>query len=231
MPRPVFKSPKLELAISDEQWEKTAESSSGGCVIAEAIKRQYPHLSNVSVDMATVRASDRKRGLRFTYLTPPEAQMMLLSFDQGFAQPGEAVTIKRAVKIEPIIERRSTAVQDAREKRRAELAAKKRSGAKLTRSEATTLANLTRSKKRKRPRSPGKTRVSGGGSTTVYGGRPIPQGANHPNLLRGRDRHYGAKQSRAGKVFEEAVETAKGADFDAAVEEAVAARLKEQGSA
>ena len=53
----------------------------------------------VSVDMATIRASDRKAGVRYVYLTPPAAQHLLLSFDQGWRQPTEEVIVKRAVKV------------------------------------------------------------------------------------------------------------------------------------
>jgi len=34
------------------------------------------------------------------------------------------------------------------------------------------------------------------------------QGEPHPNLLRGRDRHYGAKLADPGQVFRDAVEEA-----------------------
>ena len=44
--------------------------------------------------------------------------------------------------------------------------------------------------------------------TVVYGGRPLPQGEAHPNLLRGRDRHFGAKLADPGEAFREAVEAA-----------------------
>jgi hypothetical protein len=43
---------------------------------------------------------------------------------------------------------------------------------------------------------------------TVHGGNPLAQGPAHPNLLRGRDRHFGAKMADPGVAFREAVEEA-----------------------
>ena len=52
--------------------------------------------------------------------------------------------------------------------------------------------------------------VEGGSNhgAVVLGGDPLVQGPPHPNLLRGRDRHFGAKVARPGLAFEEAVEAA-----------------------
>ena len=100
MARGKFASPTLKLRITKDLWDDAVQASSGGCLLVEAIKRQYPHLTGISVDMATVRVSDPKKGLRFTYLTPENGQTLLLSYDQGWAQPDEQdVTLLRAVKV------------------------------------------------------------------------------------------------------------------------------------
>jgi hypothetical protein len=39
----------------------------------------------------------------------------------------------------------------------------------------------------------------------VEGGRPIAHGPDLPNLLRGRNRHFGAKLADPGEAFREAV--------------------------
>ena len=62
-------SPTLQLAIGQEQIDRAVQSNSGGCLIADAIKAQYPELTHVTVDMATVRVTDKQRGERYTYLT------------------------------------------------------------------------------------------------------------------------------------------------------------------
>ena len=102
MARNKHSSPLLQLTISEEQVAQAVQSNSGGCLIADAIKKQYPNLVNVTVDMATIRVSDRKRGERYIYLTPPAAQHVLLSFDQGWPNPADELTIKGAVQIVPI---------------------------------------------------------------------------------------------------------------------------------
>lgn len=202
MGRTKFGSPTLELEIGPEQYAEAVESSSGSCLIADAIARQYPHLSRVSVDMATVRATDRKLGLRYTYLTPTTAQMLLLGFDQGWPQSTESVRIMRAVKVQPVVVEPRRAA--ARAERRAELEAKVAAGDELTQPEKASLKRLRTSPAR--PTKRGRSQVkAGAGHRVVHGGTPIPQGPAHPNLLRGRDRHYGAKVSKPGTAWENAV--------------------------
>src|SRR5215471_6273612 len=96
------KSPVLTLTITDDQLEHAIQSNSGGCLIADAIKRQHPEFTGVTVDMATIRITDRARRERYTYLTPAAAQHILLSFDQGWPLPTREVTLRRAVHIAPI---------------------------------------------------------------------------------------------------------------------------------
>lgn len=201
-------SPVLNLAITPEQYDKAVQSASGACLIADAIKAQYPHLTFISVDMATIRATDAKKGDRYVYLTPPTAQHMLLAFDQGWPNPAEEVTVKGAVQILPV--RRGgnpRQAPEARAARRAELEAKVQSGEPLTPAERGALTRLA--KYPNRPSNPSKARVTRDkGKVTVRGGRPIPQGPAHPNLLRGLDRHFGAKLADPGTAFREAVDKA-----------------------
>jgi hypothetical protein len=203
MSRPAFRSPTLELEITPEQYEKAVQSASGGCLIADAIKDQYPHLSGITVDMATIRASDKKKGLRYVYLTPPAAQHMLLSFDQGWPQSADQVVVRSAVKVLPIT--RTKAQAEARAARLAELEEKEKEGT-LTTGEAAALGRIRKGPK-KRAAKKGKS-VANGNGTTVYGGTPPVQGPPHPNLLRGRNRHFGAKLADPGEAFNNAVEAA-----------------------
>jgi hypothetical protein len=53
-------------------------------MIAEAIAVQLPHVKNISVDLQTIRWSDPATGYRYIYLTPRDAQEMLIAFDQGW---------------------------------------------------------------------------------------------------------------------------------------------------
>jgi hypothetical protein len=202
-------SPNLALTIGEEQYQRAVAGESGACLIADAIKAQYPHLSGVVVDMATIRVTDRKRGLRFTYLTPDDAQMVLLSFDQGWSNPTSELTIRRAVKVSKITRGRGKGGAADTAARRAarlsELEERTAAGEQLTRQER---AALTRLRKPytpvDRPTTSGPPRIASDG--TVIDGRPLRQGEPHPNLLRSRHRHYGARMSKPGNKFEEAVE-------------------------
>jgi len=210
-----FTSPTLDVEITPDAHAAAVKSASGACLIADAIKRQYPNLTGISVDMATIRVTDRDAGLRFTYLTPPTAQHLLLSYDQGWPLAIDRVHVRRAVKIVPIRES-STKRAANRDARRAELEAKVADGT-ATPHERGTLTRMRRQPKREH----GDVRAqvkAGEHGAVVFGGRNLPRGAAHPNLLRGTDRHFGAKLADPGDAFREAVD------------QAVAERLAEQPS-
>lgn len=214
------KSPILELRIDKEQQDHAIQSNSGGCLIADAIKEQYPELSGVTVDMATIRVTDRKRGERYTYLTPPEAQHILLSFDQGWPLPTRELIIKRAVHIAPTrgvddSPSRKQRLQESSD-RLAELEARVAEGETLSTTEKQSLTRLrnywaNRDDRPSRPNSYGPLEVlkgKDGGGMVVRGGKPPVRGPDHPNLLRGRNRHFGAKLADPGEAFRNAVDVA-----------------------
>lgn len=203
-------SPSLTLRITDDQRQRAIESNSGGCLVADAIKSQYPEYTKVTVDMATIRFSDAAKGVRYTYLTPPAAQHFLLAFDQGWPTTGGEVYLKRAVKITTMIEKsRQPARLRARQERLAALEAKAAAGT-LTKNERGALTKLRENRPPGRPSTYGEPEVvlHRGGGVTVVGGVPPRMGPAHPNLLRGRDRHFGAKLADPGSAFREAVDAA-----------------------
>ena len=59
---------------------------------------------------------------------------------------------------------------------------------------------------------------------TIVGGQPMVQGPSHPNLLRSRKRHFGAKTAAPGVQWEQAIEEAVAARLAAQAEQAVADR-------
>lgn len=210
-----FASPQLTLEILPEHREQAIKSSSGGCLVADAIKRQYPQFSAVSVDMATIRFTDRKRGERYTYLTPESAKLAILSFDQGWDYtPEGTITVRSAVKITPI---RSSGPGQAKQraaaraKKLATLEAKDANGEELTTIERRVLTQLRNPKpKAERPTSFGPSEIGENRETrrpVVRGGDQIPL-SNNPNDLRGHNRHFGARLSAPGQVFQDAVAAA-----------------------
>jgi hypothetical protein len=207
MARTKKSSPTVNLAITEENWERAIQSASGGCLIADPIKELG--YTGVSVDMATIRFTDPKEGKRYTYLTPNAGQHLLLSFDQGWPQPIYQLSIKRAVKIDAVTRspKDKAAKEQHREERRAELEAKVEAGEALTSNEKATLTRVRNPQPTPdRPSSRGPIEIADSGA--VVGGAPLLQGKAHPNLLRGRNRHFGAKLSDPGEVFRQAVEAA-----------------------
>jgi hypothetical protein len=221
--KPAATSPTLDLEISADVVNAAVQSQSGGCLIADAIKRQYPQYTAVSVDMATIRFSDRAKGVRYTYLTSPQAQQVLLFFDQGWRNPVESLRVMRAVKVTAITAGSARIVAERNAKRETILA-KREAGEPLTTGEKKSLSlhaahAAAGVPPEGRPTTKGPAQiVNVGGAPVVVGGKPLERGMNapHPNLLRGRNRHFGAKVADPGVVFREAVD------------EAVAARLAEQ---
>jgi hypothetical protein len=138
---------------------------------------------------------------------------VLLAFDQGWPNTIERLTIKRAVKIDLVTSKRSRGVERKRATKLAELEAKEERGA-LTPHEKSGLSQMrARTEPDPRPSRHEATdvKVTDGGTnhgTVVRGGRRIRQGPAHPNLLRGRNRHFGAKLADPGEAFHEAVEAA-----------------------
>ena len=216
-------SPTLNIKITDEQVKTAKRSNSGGCLIADAIKAQYPQFSRVDVDMATVRVSDPKRGERYVYLTPPAAQHLLLAFDQGWPLPTDTVQIRRAVQILPMIRAKTgstsiPAVRERRQERIAQLELKQESDEELTTGEKIALTTMKKNEAADpppdRPTSTGPAEVVEAGSTqsrerpTIRGGKPRIKPPVNANLLAGRNRHFGARIADPGLAFTEAVNQA-----------------------
>lgn len=213
MPR--ASTPRLDLGITPEHWERCVRSNSGGCVIADAIKEQYPQFSHVVVDMATIRVTDRQVGNRYIYLTTDEARQLLLAFDQGWRQPFDRFRTRKPIQVVPITRTQSgsQSIEKRREAsvlRKAELEAKEASGEEMSAGEKSALGRLRNPRPAaERPAKRGEPKVTGKNrNTTIHGGRPIIQGEPHPNLLRGHDRHFGAKMAHPGLPFQEAVDKA-----------------------
>lgn len=76
-------SPKIKVVVGEDIIRNSVSRDSSHCMIAEALKASYPEGSSVSVDIQTIRVSNPKKRLRYTYLTPRLAQVSLIKFDQG----------------------------------------------------------------------------------------------------------------------------------------------------
>ena len=74
---------QAKIEVTEELISRSTRASSSHCMIADAIKAAIPGAARVMVDLQTIRFTDRKRGERRIYFTPPLCQQQLLRFDQG----------------------------------------------------------------------------------------------------------------------------------------------------
>jgi hypothetical protein len=87
-------------------WDITfaVKKASRFCMIAEALRRTYPALARIEVDTATIVFTDRDCDTRYTFLTPPDAQMAILDFDHGNEVKPFILDLRK-----PVVERRQRA--------------------------------------------------------------------------------------------------------------------------
>jgi hypothetical protein len=73
----------VRIEVTAEIIDASLARDSTHCMIAESLKAARPEAKSISVDLATIRFTDAKKGVRYTYLTPRVAQVQLVNFDQG----------------------------------------------------------------------------------------------------------------------------------------------------
>jgi hypothetical protein len=92
-------SPRLRVKVTDEIIAKAEKADSAHCMIADAIRHQFPQFQHIQVDLRTIRFSDPKKGVRYAYLTPFGAAAQLVNFDQGRHSQSFEFTVSRAMQI------------------------------------------------------------------------------------------------------------------------------------
>jgi hypothetical protein len=89
-------SPRLAINVPQDIIDTSAVKDSSHCMIAEAIGRAVPNATYISVDLATIRFTDKSAGVRYIYLTPRGAQQALLQFDDGEKPEAFSFTLRDA---------------------------------------------------------------------------------------------------------------------------------------
>ena len=80
----ILTRPKVtDIEVTQSDIDKATRANSHSCMIADAIKRQYPEFTKISVDLATIRWSDKGKDRRVMCLTPLVCQQKLAAFDFG----------------------------------------------------------------------------------------------------------------------------------------------------
>jgi hypothetical protein len=215
----ILKKPKvgeLKVEITKENYERAVQASEGTCLVADAIRERYKEFSNVKVNVATTRATDKKHGFRYLYLTPPSVSQMLLAFDQGWKEKAFPiiVRIRQLVNVTPIIRSVSNVKIKAehRATRLAELEAKEQRGETLTHGDRRALGKLRNPKPApERPTTYGEA-IEIRNDAIIGRPPPVRYEKLNPNLLAGQTRHFGAKLAQPSEVFKQAVEEAVKAD-------------------
>lgn len=121
------RSPIVRVKVTPEIIAAATARDSQHCMIADAVKAAEPGAKSIAVDLATIRFTDPKRGLRYTYLTPRIAQAQLVRFDQGVASEPFDFVLRRAHITSSGGKRKSTEKKAASKKPRYDTEARRRS--------------------------------------------------------------------------------------------------------
>lgn len=100
-------SPRFVMDITQHIIDAAVPKDSGHCMVADALKAALPEATSISVDLQTIRFSDPARGLRYIYLTPPDAQEALIMFDEGHKPSPFRCQVARAIQIVSMFRRNS----------------------------------------------------------------------------------------------------------------------------
>ena len=194
-------SPRPRLDITQDLIDEATRQDSGHCVIADAIKSLVKGASNVSVDLATIRWTDREAGVRYVYLTPIPAQQLLLSFDYGMPIEPQQIRMGFAAQVVEVTAKNKVDKAKAVD-RRATLEAKEAAGEALTQAEARSLRSSRAAEAARAGRTTAELPTSEGSPELHYVGdsakRTIKVGGRAPGtaVLRhgqGRRRVYGLR--------------------------------------
>ena len=82
-PKPLPRGRRPLINVTEMEIESAMTKKSGHCMIANSVKRTFPEVTNVNVDFQTIRWSDKRKGLRYTYFTPAQVMAILIAWDQG----------------------------------------------------------------------------------------------------------------------------------------------------
>jgi hypothetical protein len=77
------RAPVVTVTVTKEAIEQAKPRDSGHCMVADSVKAAFPDAEYVSVDLATVRFTDPRKGLRYTYLSPRSVATALVQWDAG----------------------------------------------------------------------------------------------------------------------------------------------------
>lgn len=74
---------RITVDVAQTTIDRSEQADSSHCMIADAVRAAVPEAESVSVDLVTIRFTDRAKRQRYIYLTPLRVQQALVDFDQG----------------------------------------------------------------------------------------------------------------------------------------------------
>jgi hypothetical protein len=161
--------------VTPEHFKIGVSQKSDACPVAEAFKDAFPQYRSVSVDLATIRATDPEKNLRYIWLTPPAGQAIITLADPDLAAASGHIGVKE---IRPIWVTLKPAGSQVIPILRRKLSKAKLASAKA-KEKATKLANAVKAAKaaRKNPR----VIIERGGENAprVIGGKEPPMHTQH----------------------------------------------------
>jgi hypothetical protein len=89
----------IRIEVSQANIDKSMPRDSQHCMIADALLDRVKHAKSISVDIATIRFTDKKLGKRFIFLTPLVAQQALVDFDQGKTISPFSFNLRTAIQV------------------------------------------------------------------------------------------------------------------------------------
>lgn len=90
------RAPRPTIEVTQKEIDEAIPRHSGHCMIADSIRRQIPNAKHISVDLQTIRFSDPKKMLRYTWLTPRFPQKVLAEWDAGIKPEPFSFSLKGA---------------------------------------------------------------------------------------------------------------------------------------
>lgn len=82
------RAPQIDISITQAAIDLARAKDSSHCVIAEALRmyldnKEANRYGYISVDLQTIRFTDKQKKERYTYLSPRAAQVCVVRWDQG----------------------------------------------------------------------------------------------------------------------------------------------------
>jgi len=79
----IYKAPNLKADVSQEDIDNAIARDSAHCMSADTLKRTFPWAKHISVDLQTIKLTDKRDGNRYVYLTPYVVQQYIVRWDTG----------------------------------------------------------------------------------------------------------------------------------------------------